>query len=199
MTETPDLAALLASRICHDLISPIGAIGNGVELLMMEGHDHAPEMQLIADSVRHANARIRFFRLAFGMTGVIEQRCNRGEVVSILSDLTHGTRLTIDWQGPPDPSRREVKLAFLAQMCLESALPHGGKIWVDRLETGWSLRAESPKLRYDPTLWGVLESEAADHAIAPAQVHFILLRNEVARQHRRLSVAIEEATIALRF
>ena len=67
MTDQTDLAALLGSRICHDLISPIGAIGNGVELLMMEGGTPSPELVLIAESVAAANARIRFFRLAFGV------------------------------------------------------------------------------------------------------------------------------------
>ncbi len=49
--DKPDLAALVGSRICHDLISPIGAIGNGVELMMMEGAAKGPEMALITESV----------------------------------------------------------------------------------------------------------------------------------------------------
>ena len=57
MSDTPDLSALIGSRICHDLISPIGAIGNGVELLMMEGRA-GPEVALIAESVAAANAQI---------------------------------------------------------------------------------------------------------------------------------------------
>ncbi len=57
--QSPDLAALIGSRICHDLISPIGAIGNGLELLSMAGAG-GPEVALISDSVSNANARIRF-------------------------------------------------------------------------------------------------------------------------------------------
>ncbi|HMS96693.1 MAG TPA: histidine phosphotransferase, partial [Tabrizicola sp.] len=64
MTDQPDLAALIASRICHDLISPLGAIGNGVELLAMERA--GPELDLLSESVAHANARIRLFRISFG-------------------------------------------------------------------------------------------------------------------------------------
>lgn len=63
---TDDIASLVGSRICHDLISPIGAISNGVELIgMTQGTDGA-EMSLINDSVQNANARIRFFRVAYG-------------------------------------------------------------------------------------------------------------------------------------
>ena len=59
MPDKPDLTALLGSRICHDLISPIGAISNGVELLLMDNVAKGPEMTLIAESVANANARIR--------------------------------------------------------------------------------------------------------------------------------------------
>ena len=68
MSNSPDLAALLGSRICHDLISPIGAIGNGVELMLMDGAGRAPEVALISESVDAANARIRFFRVAYGVS-----------------------------------------------------------------------------------------------------------------------------------
>ena len=67
-----DLVALVGSRLCHDLISPLGAIGNGVELLTMTATTLSPELQLITESVAAANARIKFFRLAFGRAG--EQR-----------------------------------------------------------------------------------------------------------------------------
>ena len=68
MTETlrEDLTALVGSRICHDLISPLGAIGNGLELLQLSGLPQGPEWALIAESVENASARIRFFRIAYG-------------------------------------------------------------------------------------------------------------------------------------
>ena len=67
MSDDQDLSALLGSRICHDLISPLGAIANGVELLQMSGAAASPEVALIAESVANANARIRFFRVAYGI------------------------------------------------------------------------------------------------------------------------------------
>ena len=63
-----EIAALIASRICHDLISPIGAIGNGMELMALSSgqEQSSPELDLISQSVENANARIRFFRIAYG-------------------------------------------------------------------------------------------------------------------------------------
>ncbi len=65
--RSSDLVALIGSRICHDLISPIGAIGNGIELIGLSGAGAGPEMALISESVTNAQARIRFYyRVAFG-------------------------------------------------------------------------------------------------------------------------------------
>lgn len=198
MSDKPDLAALLGSRICHDLISPIGAIGNGVELMMMDGAGKGPEMALIAESVANANARIRFFRVAFG-TSTADQRIGRPEVLSILTDLGRGGRVQIDWQGPNDLPRREVKLAFLLIQCLETALAFGGRITVARTESKWVLTGQAPKLRINPDLWEALSNPAAHADIGAAQVHFALIPEEMARQARHLSVEISETVIRLCF
>lgn len=198
MHTKPDIASLLGSRICHDLISPIGAIGNGVELMMMEGAGKGPEMTLISESVAGANARIRFFRVAFGITGP-DQRIGRNEVVSTLNDLTRGGRIVIDWQGPADLSRREVKLAFLLVMCLETAMAYGGKIMVERSESRWTMTGHATKLKIDTGLWELLANPAAVVDITPAQVHFLLVPDEVARQHRRLTSELRDTEIRFSF
>lgn len=197
MPDKPDLAALLGSRICHDLISPIGAISNGVELMMMDGAVRGPEMALVSESVAAANARIRFFRIGFG-TASPDQRIGRAEVTGILADAMRG-RLTVDWQSPADLARREVKLAFLLIQCVETAMPHGGRITVELADGRWSLGAGSPKLRVDPELWEVLSNPAAHPDIGPAQVHFLLAAQELAHQGLRLTADIREAEIKLSF
>jgi histidine phosphotransferase ChpT len=198
MPDKPDLAALVGSRICHDLISPIGAIGNGVELMLMEGAAKGPEMALITESVGHANARIRFFRVAFGASSA-EQRIGRNEVMAIISDMTHGGRVQIEWDSPADLPRRDVKLVFLLILCLESALPYGGRVQVERGEARWSLRATAAKLKIDPSLWEGLIHPAALTEIGPAQVQFLLVPEEITRQHRRLTTELMEGEIRLSF
>lgn len=199
MTDRPDLTALLGSRICHDLISPIGAIGNGVELLMMEGAGNSPELALISDSVAHANARVRFFRLAFGSPGSAEQQVSRNECAGVFSDLTRGSRLQVAWDSPAQIARRDAKLASLIYLCLESALPHGGEVLIERGESRWMLRGAGPRLKIDPELWEMLSNPVARPEILPGNVHFALLRDEVARQHRRLTVEIRETDIRVSF
>lgn len=191
MQDKPDLAALIGSRICHDLISPIGAIGNGVELLMLEGTAQGPEVALISESVAHANARVRFFRVAFGASSG-DQRIGRREVADILAGVTRGGRVEVDWQGPPEMARREVKLAFLLVLCLETAMPQGGRITVTRNDSRWLLLGEATRLKVDPDLWEVLSNPAALTEIGPAQVHFLLVQEETSRQHRRLTVEVAD-------
>ena len=112
MPRPLDLMSLLGSRICHDLISPLGAIGNGVELLAMSGTAAGPEMALISESVENANARIRFFRVAYGAAAE-GQSLSRGEIVEILAGLGRSGRTTIQWQVEGPVPRRAAKLAFL--------------------------------------------------------------------------------------
>ena len=198
MSDKSDLAALLGSRICHDLISPIGAIGNGVELLMMDGMVKGPEIALISESVASANARIRFLRVAFGAaTG--DQRIGRPEVLGILADLNRGGRLAIDWQGPAELPRREVKLAFLLIQCLESAMAYGGRIKVERSEARWTLKGTAAKLKIDTRAWDTLSNPAATMEISAALVHFALIPDELQRQNRRLSADLREQEIRLAF
>ena len=198
MSDRSDLAALLGSRICHDLISPIGAIGNGLELLMMEAGTPGPEMALISESVGHANARIRFFRVAFGAAAG-EQRLGRPEVAGIISDMTRGGRLSIEWHSGSELSRAEVKIAFLLLMCLESAMAYGGKITVQVDGGRWQITGEAPKLRIEPALWDVLVDPTADPEITPAVVHFPLAAEEITRRQYRLTADLGTTSIKLSF
>ena len=198
MSDRSDLAALLGSRICHDLISPIGAIGNGLELLMMEAGTRGPEMALISESVGHANARIRFFRVAFGAAAG-EQRLGRSEVASIITDMTRGGRLSIEWHSGADLSRGEVKIAFLLLMCLESAMAYGGKITVQVDGGRWQINGEATKLRIEPGLWAVLADPTAAPEITPAVVHFPLAAEEITRRQYRLTAELGTTSIKLSF
>ncbi len=197
MPELPvDLNALIGSRICHDFISPLGAIGNGVELLAMAGT--SPELALITESVANANARIRFFRVAFG-TATADQRIGRPEVVSILADLYRGGRLGVDWQAEGDQSRREVKLAFLGLLCLETAMPYGGRITVANGPEGWQITGTANRFKIDPDLWQLLGTADGGRPPGAAQVQFALMPIEATRQKRKIAVTIDETAIRLGF
>ena len=80
-----NLSTLVGSRICLDLMCPIHAIGNGDELLIMEGHLQSSEISLISESMTNANTHIQFFSVGFEATGQ-DQLIVQSEVLAILAD-----------------------------------------------------------------------------------------------------------------
>lgn len=178
MTTGAELAALLGSRICHDLISPLGAIGNGVELMHMSGARLAPELALIADSIASAQARIRFLRVAVGIAGE-GPSISAPEIAALLAGVYGTGRITVDWQATGDLPRNLVRRAFLAIMCLQDALPLGGQIAVQRQGRDWTATASGPRQRFDAPLWAWLAGAAPATALSAAQVQFGLLHADL--------------------
>lgn len=193
-----DLNALLGSRICHDLISPLGAIGNGIELLSMSGLSAAPEIALISESVENANARIRYFRVAFGSASP-GQVLARNEIMSILEDVGRGARLAIEWHSQPSVPRAEVKLAFLLLQCVETAFPWGGDVRVSQTGDRWHINARSQRAKIEPEIWGTLSGRAADMVFGSANVHFALVNEAANRCARKVEADIGETTVEIRF
>lgn len=193
--DNANLAALIGSRICHDLISPVGAINNGLELLGMSGAVSGPELELISDSVLNANARIRFFRVAFGAAG--DQQMGRAEVMSVLEDISKAGRMKFQWTPTEGSSRSEVRMAFLAALCLESALPYGGVIKVLNAEGNWTVIGEGRKVNLDESLWGHLDGTSTEGTITPALVQFAMLPEAAKEAERKIryDATLEKVTI----
>ena len=194
----PDLAALVGSRICHDLISPIGAIGNGVELLALTDGDTDAEMELISESVQNASARIRYFRIAYG-AATEEQLVSRTEILSILAATARGGRINYIWQIEGDQPRRIVRCALLMLQALEASLPLGGDVQIYLDADNWVMRAEGPRYAVDQELWDNLLSPQVGFHHTAAQVQFALLPSVLAEAGRRLQFKQSEDRLLVRF
>lgn len=190
------LAALVASRICHDLISPVGAMQNGVELLAMEGRG-GPELSLIEDSVRNASARIRFLRIAFGMAAP-GQGVAQGEIRQTLADMSHAGRVRYDWPVSQDCPRSDAQQVFLAMMCLEAAMPRGGTIVATQDGGGWAVTGPAARDRPDPALWQQLLGEGEPAEVRPAHVQFPLLAALIRGQGHQLELRDTDTGLTIR-
>ena len=177
-----DLSALIGSRLCHDLISPIGAIGNGVELLQM-GLPRTPELQLIAQSVENATARVKFFRIAFGKAAQ-DHAISTTEASGILDSLSAGGRIAFSLDTDTDPDRAGLRSAFLAALCLETALPLGGRIDIDCYSGAWTLRASGPRLSAPLALETMLTGDDKTTELRPDDVQFLLFPASLVPQGR---------------
>ncbi|QUJ77657.1 histidine phosphotransferase [Sulfitobacter albidus] len=194
MTQPTDFSALIGSRICHDLISPIGAINNGLELLQMSGDvTPSPEMALISESVRSASARVRFLRIAFGHAG--DQMVSPSEVTSILKDIHEAGRLQVTWIPSEPETRRHVRMGFLAMMCVENAMPYGGVIDA----SARMIEGRADKFNLAPELWDALTGASPLPELSPAQVQFGLLRQWAEEDGRAIHLAQDANRLTLRF
>ncbi len=183
-----DLIEMVGSRICHDLISPIGAIGNGVELLSLTQSTATEEMSLIENSVQNASARVRFFRIAFGAAQE-GQLSSSAEISRILGDLATAGRFQYEWKCTQSIPRTEVRAVFLLLQCIEASLPLGGEISIDNRGVQWEVIARAPSIQQDRTLWQSLSSLDPLEAVTPATVNFALLASALTEMRRTLSYA----------
>jgi histidine phosphotransferase ChpT len=129
-----DLAALLVSRVCHDLVSPVGAVVNGLEVLEDEDDAAMREdaLRLVAASAEQAAARLQFARLAFGAAGSAGTELDLSEVGRIVSGLMKGGRVEFVWNPQPANWPKDwAKLLMNTVLCASDCLPRGGRIVVE--------------------------------------------------------------------
>lgn len=191
------LAAMVASRICHDLVSPMGAISNGLELLELSQQKTGPEMELIMQSVANANTRLRLYRLAFGTVGD-GHLIGQGEIASILEALNTQGRLRYAWLSRMDLTRRQAKLLFLLLLCLETAIPWGGEIFVQDGADGLELAARADRISVDDAMWTILRTAETSAAVPASRVQFLLAASELAAQGQHVALETGESSLLLR-
>ncbi|HYC17598.1 MAG TPA: histidine phosphotransferase family protein [Pseudolabrys sp.] len=140
--EALDLAALLCSRVCHDLISPVGAIVNGLEVLEEEKDEATKEfaLDLIKKSARTASAKLQFCRIAFGAAGSAGAQIDLGDAETIARGFLEDDRTKLGWNLPRAllPKNR-VKLLLNMLVIAGQAIPRGGSIGVDAIGSGDSM------------------------------------------------------------
>jgi histidine phosphotransferase ChpT len=177
-----ELAALISSRICHDVISPVGAIANGLEMLAEEQDESMREqtMDLIRKSARQASAKLQFARLAFGAAGSAGAEIDLRDAERVARDFVQGGKHTLSWQGPPVTlPKNKVKLLLNLLALGVVALPRGGTVNVEiegeGPEVAFRVLAQGEPARLSEQVTGLLVGAngiALDaHSIQPYYAH----------------------------
>jgi histidine phosphotransferase ChpT len=205
MTAAVDFASLLCSRLCHDLLSPIGALNNGLELLADETDPQmrARCMELLADSARTSAAKLKFFRLAFGAAGGFGDAVDAREARSALEGLLAANkRLELGWlveeAALPKPA---AKVLLNLGMIAGDALVRGGRLDVgaEQGDTGALevvVRAQGPRLVLDPALRDALTGDGSA-AVSARTAAAHLVRSMVADAGGRVQVDGREEGVLL--
>ncbi|HEY8335426.1 MAG TPA: histidine phosphotransferase family protein [Tardiphaga sp.] len=134
-----ELAALLCSRVCHDLISPVGAIVNGLEVLddNPKPDDREFALDLIRKSAKTASARLQFCRLAFGAAGSAGAQIDLGDAQSMARGHLEDAKTKIEWNLPRVLlPKNKVKLLLNMMVIAQQTIPRGGVLTVDHVGEG---------------------------------------------------------------
>jgi histidine phosphotransferase ChpT len=150
-----DLAALICSRVCHDVISPVGAIANGLEVLDEDDSGDMREvaLELIRSSARSASVRLQFARLAFGFGGSVGAEIDLAEAERVARGYIEGERTRLDWRLAPGLMAKDrVKLLLTLVALSTQAIPRGGLVAAGADGDRLTVTASGPGARVPPGL-----------------------------------------------
>ncbi len=192
-----NLTELMSSRICHDLISPVGAIGNGLEL-MNELSGPTPELELIGQSAHTAQAKLKFFRIAFGASG--DCLIGGAEAERIAAEMFSMGRVSVEFtESWGDRQRSLVKLYYLLLLCVESSLPRGGRIICAPTVSGWDINVAEVPINPSAALWHHITNGDKIDPVTAKTIQFTLARQSLMEQSVTLAIDISENNLHLSF
>jgi histidine phosphotransferase ChpT len=199
-----DFASLLCSRLCHDLLSPVGALNNGLELLADE---QDPEMrqrclELLNESARASANKLKFFRLAFGAAGGFGETVDTREAQAAIEGLFGDNhRVRIGWMvEEPVMAKQAITVLLNLALIAGDALIRGGQldIGAEVIEGQVEIvvRADGPRIVLDPELRNALVGQG-DASITPRAAAAHLVHALVAQGGGELQVSDPDAEVLL--
>ncbi len=200
-----ELASLLCSRLCHDLLSPVGALTNGLELLADEKD---PEMrkrcfELLEQSAKVSADKLKFFRLAFGAAGGFGEMVAVDEPRSLVDALIgNNGRITANWAlGAPALPKAAVKVLLNLSMIAIEALVRGGTLDIGaELREGAAeivIRAAGPKIAFDPVIGRALDGSLATGELSSRTAPAFMLQQLAASTGGGLQFALNDDALVM--
>jgi histidine phosphotransferase ChpT len=169
-----DLAALLCSRLCHDLISPVGAIINGLEVMEEDKNEETKTfaLDLIKKSATQASAKLQFCRLAFGAAGSAGAQIELGDAEKAARGLLEDGKTTLVWNLPRAlVAKNRAKLLLNMLLVASGTIPRGGTLTAEPMSEGYQVSARGLNARLGPATADLLAGSPAEpvnaHAIQP--------------------------------
>ena len=197
-----DLSALLCSRVCHDVISPVGAIANGLELMDDPENDaemKASALDMVRSAAKSATAKLKFCRIAFGAAGSAGAQIDMGEAGDIAKAFVGEEKIKLDWQVPRENRpKQDVKLLLNMLLLAIDALPRGGVITMMVEGAGFMVKAKGDRAKLKEAMVAVIDgtSDLATLDARLIQPYYARMLSQA--QNLKLSMAMEaEDTVAV--
>jgi histidine phosphotransferase ChpT len=194
-----EFASLLCSRLCHDLLSPVGALNNGLELLQDETDPdmRAQCMALLADSARASADKLKFFRLAFGAAGGYGDHIDMREARAALEGIVRGNpRVTFGWLvDQAQLSRGATRILLNLSLIAFDALVRGGRLDVGVEADEVVVRAEGPRLVLDAEIRALLEGASTEEHMSSRTAGALLVRALAEREGREVRLSEQDGVL----
>jgi histidine phosphotransferase ChpT len=174
--ESLDLAALLCSRVCHDLISPVGAVVNGIEVMEDDADEQtkAFAVELIKKSATTASARLQFCRIAFGAAGSAGASIDTGDAEGVARGMMEDDKTRITWNLPRVllPKNR-VKLLLNLLLLAGGTIPRGGSLALEPIGEGDTMGFKITSTGLNARIAQAVPALVAGEAENPIDAHAI--------------------------
>ncbi len=159
-----DLAALLCSRVCHDVISPVGAIANGLELMDDPDTDaelRATALDMVRSSAKTATAKLKFCRIAFGAAGSAGAQIDMSEAGEVARAFVGEEKVKLEWLAPRENRpKQEVKLILNMLLIALAGIPRGGVVTVTADGQVLTVRAQGERAKINEAMAAALAGTA---------------------------------------
>jgi histidine phosphotransferase ChpT len=190
-----DLAALLCSRVCHDVISPVGAIANGLELYddpEMDEDTRQTALDMVRSSARTASAKLKFCRIAFGAAGSAGATIDMGEAGETAKAFVGDEKVKLDWQAPRENRpKQQVKLLLNMMLMAIATIPRGGTVTVQVDGNVFTARAAGERAKVPEAISQVVDGTADLNLLDARLVQPYYARQLAASAGLSLSMAID--------
>ena len=190
-----DLSALLCSRVCHDVISPVGAIANGLELMDDPENDQETKtaaLDMVRRAANVATAKLKFCRIAFGASGSAGAQIDMGEAGDIAQAFVGEEKVKLDWQVPRENRpKQDVKLLLNMLLLAIEGLPRGGVITMTAEGAGFVVKAKGDRAKLKEAIVAVIDGKSDLAALDARLVQPYYARMLSQAQGLNLSMAME--------
>lgn len=210
MTETSqkltpgDLAALMCARICHDLVSPVGALGTALEVLDDPDNAdmHADALDLVRLSARQASAKLQYLRLAFGAGTSAPGFIGVDHIQSLVAGMYADGKVSFSWESDTDgldksPSRLLLNMIMIGVNCI----PRGGELQINVSQKGDAdlidVRATGPRARLDEMITKTLSGKAPEDGFDGRSIQPFYAGMIVRELKGRIDATVQDETVTL--
>ena len=195
VNRSAEFASLLCSRLCHDLLSPVGALNNGLELLADETDPEMRErcMELLAESAAASANKLKFFRIAFGAAGGLGELIDTGEARTAIEALHGNGKVRLGWMVSADRlPKPAIKVLMNLALIAGDALVRGGQLDIAAEGSEIVIRAEGPRLTLDPEIRNAMLGQCDPDMVTPRAAAAWLVHILVSEQGGEVQVSQPE-------